>query len=135
VADPRDVVQAALSDVADNPLVADEQGDQPFVVEGVPGFVQHGRLGGDVNLLTITCLAATGQRLSAALDRWVNQRNAAMLLGGIVLITGPKRTADVLLRYCLPSDDLDVGRLRSVLLPVIAAASDVARELADGAGS
>ncbi|MBA2416684.1 MAG: hypothetical protein H0V64_12525 [Geodermatophilaceae bacterium] len=127
--DPRAVVQAALSEVTDAPLVTDEEGDQTFVVDGVPAFIQHGRLGADVNLLTLTCLAASGQPLSPALDRWVHERNAAMLLGGIVLLTGPEATADVLVRYCLPSDSLDAARLRSVLLPVIAAASDVRREL------
>lgn len=128
--DPRAVVQAAFSEVADRPLRTDEQGDQSFVVDGVPGFVQHGRLGGDVDLLTITCLAATGQPLSPALERWAHQRNAAMLLGGIVLIIEAEGTADVLLRYCLPPVGLDAARLRSVLLPVIAAASEVRRELA-----
>lgn len=130
--DPRAVVKAALTEVADGPLVIDEEGDQSFVVDGVPGFVQYGRLGGDAELLTITCLAATGQPLSPALDRWAHERNAAMLLGGIVLITGREGTADVLLRYCLPPDSLDADRLRSLLLPVIAAASEVRRELADG---
>lgn len=127
--DPGDVVRAALSEVSSGSLVTDSEGDQTFLVDGVPGFVQHGRLGAGVELLTITCLAATGRALTPALDRWAHERNSTMLLGGIVLITGPEDTADVLLRYCLPRDE-DAVRLRSVLLPVIAAASDVRRELA-----
>jgi len=129
MADPRAVVQAALGEVADGAIATDEQGDQTFVVDGVPGFVQHGRLG-DVELLTMTCLAATGHSATPALDRWVHERNAAMLLGGIVLIAGPAGTTDILLRYCLPSDSIAAEHMRSVLLPVIAAASDIRRELA-----
>ncbi len=135
MSDPRAVVEAALSKVADSPLAPDEGGDQTFVVDGVPGFIQHGQLGPGLDLLTITCLAATAQQLSPGLDRWVHERNAAMLLGGIVLIAGPSGTADVLVRYCLPPGGIDAGRLRSVLLPVIAAASDVRRALVAGAGS
>lgn len=130
--DPRAVVRAALSGVAEQPPVSDEQGDQTFVIDGVPGFVQHGRLGEQVDLVTITCLAATGQPVSAQLDRWVHERNATMLLGGIVLIDATNDTVDVLLRYCLPWAELDSGQLRSVLLPVIAAAAEVRRELAAG---
>ncbi|MGI8693278.1 MAG: hypothetical protein ACR2JK_10335 [Geodermatophilaceae bacterium] len=126
--DPGAVVRAALGEVSDGSLVSDAEGDQTFVVDGVPGFVQHGRLGAGVELLTITCLAATGRALTPALDRWVHERNATMLLGGIVLIPAENGDADVLLRYCLPRDD-DPTRLRSVLLPVIAAAADVRREL------
>ncbi len=128
--DPRGVVRAALSAVAEGTLTTDAEGDPTFVIDGVPGFVQHGRLGEDVELLTLTCVAATAQPLSAELDRWVHERNAAMLLGGIVLIEAANDTVDVLLRYCLPWGRLDAASLRSILLPVIAAASDVRRELA-----
>ena len=127
--DPRAVVQQALSDIVDGPLVTDERGDQTFVADGVPSFVQHGRLGDGVELLTLSCLAATGQPTSPSVHRWAHERNATMLLGGIVLVAGTEGTVDVLLRYCLPGGT-DAAVLRQVLLPVIAAAADVRRELA-----
>lgn len=130
MSDSRSAVRAVLGEVAAGSLSTDTDGDETFVVDGTPGFVQYGRLGDSVPLLTLTCLVAGGFPVSAATDRWVHEQNAGMLLGGIVLVPGPQGVADVLVRYCLPLGGLDAAALRAVLLPVIAAAGDVRRTLA-----
>ncbi|CAN5316532.1 hypothetical protein BH20ACT5_BH20ACT5_19740 [soil metagenome] len=129
--DPAAIVVEALGDVVE--ISADADGDQSFSYDGVAGFIQHGWLGA-VELLTITCVAAMAHPWGPALDRWLVTRNAAMLLGGIVAV-GEGDTADLLVRYCLPSAGLDPAGLRAVLLPVIAAAADVRQELAAGAAT
>lgn len=133
--DQRAAVVIALRDVVDGEISSDADGDQSFRYDGVPGFVQHGQLGADVELITITCIAGLAQPQSPSLDRWLARRNATMLLGGVVAVDAAEGAVDVLVRYCLPGAGLDPAGLRAVLLPIVAAAADVRRELAAGAAS
>lgn len=129
-ANPRPAVAAALLGVIDGELSTDADGDQTFGRDGISGFVQYGRLGDAVALLTVTCIAALSVPQSASLDRLLVAHGAQSLLGSVIAVPAADGSSDILVRYCLPWAGLDADALRAILLPVLAAAADLRAALA-----
>ena len=109
--------------------------DLSFEFAGVPGLVQVGDLTDRVQLVVITCVAVREAKPSDAFRRWIVDRSGGLLMGSLVLSSGSgdaadEATADLLVRYAFPAAGLDESAMRVLILPVVAAAVEIAGEAA-----